>query len=58
MAEITHQPDPDTGRLVQIVSPERLTEILLDDGETLERPSDFGPDDEWYVAEPRRRSRR
>ncbi len=37
------------GRLVQIVSPQRLREILDADGDDYSRPKDFGPDDEWYV---------
>lgn len=48
MPEITHQ--PEDGRLRQIITAERLTEILLADGDTLDRPSDFGPRDEWHVA--------
>lgn len=47
--EITHQ-DID-GRLVQIVSPERLREILDADGDSYERPDFIGPDDQWDVAE-------
>ena len=47
--EVTHRRDPDTGRMIQIVSPERLAKILDEDGDTHERPSHFGPDDEWEV---------
>jgi hypothetical protein len=36
--------------LIQIVSPERLREILDADGETYEPPSGFDSDDEWEVA--------
>lgn len=53
-AEITHQRDQD-GRMRQIVSAERLTEILIRDGDTLDKPDDFGPGDEWFVADPPRR---
>lgn len=49
--EITHRTDPETGRAIQIVSPERLREILDEDGDTYDRPKDFGQDDEWEVAE-------
>jgi len=47
--EITHQPDPDDGHLIQIVTPERLREVLDADGETYDRPADFGPEDQWEV---------
>ena len=47
--EVTHK--TIDGKLVQIVSAARLREILDDDGETYERPKDFGPEDEWFVAE-------
>lgn len=49
--EITHRKDPDTGYLVQIVSPERLREILDEDGDSYDRPSWFGPEDQWDVEE-------
>lgn len=49
--EVTHRPDPDDGHMRQIVSPQRLREILDADGETYERPKGFGPADEWDVAE-------
>lgn len=49
MSEVTHQVDPVTGRLIQIVSAARLTEILRRDGETMDRPKHFGPADEWDV---------
>lgn len=48
MPEITHR--NEDGRMVQIVTPERLTEILREQGESLSRPSDFGPKDEWEVG--------
>jgi len=51
MAEITHMLDDGTGRMVQLVTPERLTEILLDDGNTLDRPAGFRAGDEWFVVE-------
>lgn len=47
--EITHRTDRTTGRLVQQVSPARLREILLTDGESLDRPKWLRPDDEWYT---------
>lgn len=49
--EKTHEVDRETKRVVQLVSAERLREILDEDGETYERPRDFGADDEWDVAE-------
>lgn len=45
--QITHQ-DRD-GRLVQIVTPKQLKELLDQDGESYDRPDWFGPDDEWEV---------
>lgn len=52
MREITHKTDRDTGRIVQLVSPKRLREILDADGDTYDRPKHFGPDDEWDVGYP------
>lgn len=49
--EITHLPDPDDGHMVQIVTPERLAEVLRADGDDLSRPRSFGPRDEWFVEE-------
>ena len=49
--ETTHRRDQETGNMVQIVTPERLREILDADGDDYERPSDFGPDDEWDVEQ-------
>jgi hypothetical protein len=49
--EITHRVDRETRHAVQLVSPERLREILDEDGETYDRPKHFGPDDEWDVAD-------
>lgn len=46
--EITHQPD-ENGILRQIVSAARLREILDEDGDDYNRPSDFKPEDEWDV---------
>lgn len=37
--------------MVQIVSPSTLRRILRRDGETLAKPRDFGPDDEWDVGD-------
>ena len=45
--QITHQMDPDTGHMRQIVPPHVLRAILDADGDSYERPADFGPDDEW-----------
>jgi hypothetical protein len=50
MAQVTHQKGED-GRYVQIVSAAELTAILIEDGDTLDRPESFGPDDEWVVEE-------
>lgn len=46
--EITHK--QVDGRMVQVVTPQRLREILDEDGENYDPPDDFGPDDEWEVA--------
>jgi hypothetical protein len=51
MAQVTHRIDPETNHMIQIVSPEELRRILRADGDTLEKPSDFGADDEWDTAE-------
>jgi hypothetical protein len=48
--QITHITDQETGKIVQIVSPEQLRKVLKKSGETLDRPKDFGPEDEWYVS--------
>lgn len=48
--EATHRFDREWGRIVQIVSAERLREILDAGRDSYERPKDFGPDDEWDVA--------
>ena len=48
--ETTHRRDPDTGHYRQIVTPERLREILDEQGETYDPPSGFGPNDEWEVG--------
>ena len=50
MTEITHQQDPETGHMRQVVTPERLREVLVEQGETLDPPSDFGSNDEWNVG--------
>lgn len=49
--EITHRKDPDDGHMIQLVSPQRLREILDEDGETYERPDGFGSNDEWIVSD-------
>lgn len=48
--ELTHRYDKETGHLVQIVSPQRLRELLDEHGENYERPKDFKPEDEWDVG--------
>jgi hypothetical protein len=48
--EITHRVDRETRRVVQLVSAERLREILDEDGEDYARPRHFGADDEWDVG--------
>ena len=48
-AQITHRRDPDTGHMIQIVSPAELRRVLRADGDSLAPPRDFGPDDEWDV---------
>lgn len=47
--EITHRADPDDGHMIQIVGPACLTRMLREQGETLDRPRDFGERDEWLV---------
>lgn len=49
--EITHQYDPDTGHIRQIVSPQRLREILDASDDNYDRPKDFRPNDEWNVKD-------
>jgi hypothetical protein len=46
--EITHQ--CIDGRMIQVVSPERLRQILDREGSDYTRPTDFGPDDQWEVS--------
>lgn len=45
--EITHQ--TIDGRAVQVVTPERLREILDEDGDNYAKPEWLGDDDEWDV---------
>lgn len=45
--QITHK--NQDGKMVQIVSPETLRQILKKNGDSLQKPKDFGPDDEWIV---------
>lgn len=47
--QVTHRRDPETGRMIQIVSAAELRRILRRDGESLARPDGFGDDDEWDV---------
>lgn len=49
MAEITHRYNPDTGCMIQIVSSEKLREILDADGDNYEKPNEFKANDEWDV---------
>lgn len=52
MSQITHVPDvDDNGQpyMRQVVSAATLRRVLWEAGETLARPSDFGPRDEWFV---------
>lgn len=51
MSQITHQPDPHTGALKQVVPPEVLRDILDADGDTYARPKHFGPADEWNTED-------
>ena len=50
MAQITHQADDD-GHMRQIVSAETLRDILIEDGDTLEKPKWLSADDEWDVGD-------
>lgn len=47
--EITHT-DLGDGYLTQLVSAQRLREILDAEGSDHSRPADFSDDDEWEVA--------
>ena len=49
--EITHIIDQRTRRYVQIVSPQRLREILDLEGSNYTPPKDFRPEDEWVVED-------
>lgn len=49
MIQITHENDPETGFLVQIVDARTLRAILDETGSSYERPDFFGPDDEWNI---------
>ena len=49
--QTTHITDPETGHWEQVVSPERLREILKADGDSEERPRDFTPYDEWLLPD-------
>lgn len=51
MAQITHRIDPETSRMVQIVSADELRKVLDESGDDYSRPRDFGPDDEWDVGD-------
>lgn len=47
--QITHQYDPETGNMKQIVTAKELRRMLRAAGESLVRPKDFGPNDEWFT---------
>ena len=47
--QITHRREPETGRMIQIVTPAELRKILRRNGDSFERPRDFRADDEWRV---------
>lgn len=49
MSQITHRRAPDTGCMAQIVSAAELRRVLRSAGDSLRRPNDFRPGDEWYV---------
>ena len=55
-AQVTHRRDPETGAMVQTVSPAELRRVLRRDGDSLDRPKDFGVDDEWDVDSDRAQS--
>ena len=46
--ETTHVCD-EHGNLVQVVSADELRLVLDAQGGSYDRPSEFGPDDEWNV---------
>jgi hypothetical protein len=47
--QVTHRQD-ENGVMRQIVSPEKLKQILDDDGDSYSRPDDWTDEDEWNVA--------
>lgn len=49
MSQITHEFDPETGAMRQIVPPHVLRAVLDADGSDYSRPDDFEDDDEWDV---------
>lgn len=51
MAQITHV--YREGRMIQIVSPSELKKELKRQGETLSKPKDWSPNDEWDVGSTR-----
>jgi hypothetical protein len=55
-AQVTHRRDPDTGAMLQIVSPAELRRVLRRNGDSLERPEDFRANDEWDVDSDRGQS--
>ena len=55
-AQVTYRRDPETGAMVQTVSPAELRRVLRRDGDSLDRPKDFGVDDEWDVDSDRAQS--
>lgn len=47
--EVTHVYDEELEGMRQIVPAWKLRELLLANGESLARPDDFGPNDQWEV---------
>lgn len=51
MTQITHQRDPETGAMRQIVPASVLRQVLDSEGSDYSRPADFSADDEWNTGE-------
>jgi hypothetical protein len=51
MTQITHETDPGTGHLRQVVSPATLRHVLDLSGDDYTRPDDFLAEDEWYTED-------
>ncbi|MDE2101394.1 MAG: hypothetical protein KGL39_29370 [Patescibacteria group bacterium] len=57
-AQVTHQYSEREGRLIQLVSPAHLREVLDEQGADYSRPVEWEPGDEWWVEdEPQGRGR-